>query len=229
MFSDLIEKCSSFQKLAEDKKISVKKNTNPVLQKLSDIEDFDDRIEFAKKQWGKPLGEGSSRTVFGVNEDLIIKIAHNLKGQAQNTVEMDPKTQRSCTNNIVVADAEGKWVIMQNTKPLTKERFKELVGFGFEQFTNALFYKFNNEESDRWPLPRDYEKIEGSQLFVCLAELIFETDQQIGDVGKINSFRELDGRVVLADYGLSREVYKKYYKSDSSSSTSHSPPKTSEK
>jgi len=221
----LYQQCGKFQLLAESPKVSVEKNSNPTLQELSGIKDFEDRVAFAKKHW-KFLGEGSSRTAFQVNDDLIIKVAHNDKGLAQNKVEMDPKAQRSCTNPIVVADAEGKWIVLKSTEPLKEKDFKKMVGFGFESFMNALFYKFNNE-SDQWSPPRDYEEIEKSPLFNCLSDLIFKTDQQIGDIDKISSWRELDGKPVLADYGLSRDVFRSYYKDEGESSSSKSTPKTS--
>lgn len=224
MTLSLYEKCSIFQKLAEKPKVSVEKNSSPILQELSSLKDFEERVDFAKEHW-KFLGEGSSRTAFEIDENLIIKIAHNDKGIAQNKVEMDPKAQRPCTLPMVMADAEGKWIILKNTKPLKEKDFKAKIGIGFTQFMNALFYKFNNE-SDQWSPPRDYEEIEKLPLFNCLSDLIFKTDQQIGDIDKISSWRELDGEPVLADYGLSRDVFRSYYKDEDDSSSS-TPPKTS--
>jgi hypothetical protein len=217
MAISLYDKCLEYQKLAGPK-VSVEKNSNPVLQKLSEIKDFEDRVDFAKERW-KLLGEGSSRTAFQINDKLIIKIAHDKKGISQNLVEMHPKAQMSCTNPIVIADAEGKWVIMRNTDPLTKEEFKKNVGFGFNQFMNALFYKFNNE-SDAWSPPKEYEEIEKSKLFNEVAELVFNNDLLLGDLEKINSWRSLDGRPVIADYGLDKKTYNKYYDKDNSSSSS---------
>lgn len=218
MAISLYDKCLKYQKLAEGPKVSVQENTNPTLEELSSKKSFDDRIEFAKEQW-KFLGEGSSRTAFQLNDKLIIKVAHNDKGIAQNLTEMDPKSQRPCTNPILLADAKGKWVIMKNSEPLTEKEFKKIVGFGFTQFMNALFYKFNNE-SENWSKPKEYDELEKHPLFNCLSSLIFETDQQIGDIDKISSWRELDGEAVLADYGLSRDVYQSFYKDDSKSSSS---------
>lgn len=222
----LYEKCLKFQKLAQDlPKVSLKENSNPILEKLSSLKSFEDRVEFAKKHW-KFLGEGSSRTAFQVNDKIIIKIAHNDKGIAQNKTEMDPKAQRSCTNPILLADAHGKWVLMKSTDSLTEKRFKEIVGFGFSPFMNALFYKFNNE-SNQWSQPREYNEIEKHPLFKCLSELILDTDQQIGDIDKISSWRESDGEVVLADYGLSRDVFRSYYADEDDSSSSSTTPKSS--
>lgn len=213
----LVQKCLNFKKLSEEAKISIEKNSNTILQELSDIKEFSDRVKFAKDKW-KLLGEGSSRTVFEINQELVIKVAHNEKGLFQNKVEMDPKAQRNCTNPVVVADAEGKWIIIKHTSPITKEKFKDIIGFGFDQFMNALFYKFNNE-SDEWSPPKDYEEIERSDFFKCLSLLVLECDLQIGDLDKPSSYGELDGKVVLRDYGLNRKVYDKYYAKNNSNPT----------
>jgi len=225
MVLSLYERCSIFQKLAESPKVSFVKNSNPVLRELSEIKDFEDRVEFAKSKW-KFLGEGSSRTAFEIDEKLIIKVAHNPKGLAQCLTEMDPKAQRPCTLPVVIADAEGKWIIMPNTDSLKEKDFKKLVGFGFTQFMNALFFKFNNE-SDQWAKPRDYEEIEKNPLFNCVAGLVFETDSQLGDIDKASSWRLYDGKPVIGDYGLSRDVFKEYYEDDDDSSSSSSTVKTS--
>jgi hypothetical protein len=217
---DLYRKSVEFERAAGElrvSRVSTQENNDPVLKQLSDIKLFDDRIKFAKDHW-KFLGEGSSRTAFEINDELIIKVSHNDKGLAQTKVEMNPEAQRDCTVPVVVADAEGKWVVIRNSKPLPKTRFKELVGFGFDPFMDALYYKFNNE-TDEKP-PREYDEIEKHPLFICVAELIFSTDQQAGDILKPSSWRELDGKPVISDYGLDRETYQSLYNTDSSSSSS---------
>jgi hypothetical protein len=225
----LLQRCFVFDKVAnKSTKISVEPNKHPVLKELSNIKDFDDRIKFAKKRW-KLLGTGSSRTAFRINKKLIIKIAHNEKGVSQCLNEAQPKAQMSCTLPVVMADAKGKWLIMKATEPLTKEQFKKMVGFGFDQFMNALFAKFNNEDSENFPEPRDYKEIEKSKLFIEVSELVFSTDSLLGDLSKISSWRTLNGRPVISDFGLTKSTYSKYYSSDSSSSSSSKSVKTTEK
>lgn len=227
----LYEKCAKFQKMADDienneelsvSKISVEENNqNPILKELSKIESFDDRVEFADKHY-KELGVGSSRTIFQMDDKtMVIKIAHNDKGIVQNLAEMDPNMQRPCTNHVLIADAKGKWIIVRFTDTVSKESFKKLTGFSFDSFMNGLFYKFNNE-SEKWSPPKHYEEIEQSDFFQCMAGLILDCDLQIGDIDKPSSWGELDGKAVLRDYGLTRKVYKDYYKDDNSSSSSSS-------
>lgn len=219
MISGLLAKSFIFEKMAnKGTKISIEPNSNPILKELSGIREFDDRIKFAKKRW-KMLGEGSSRAAFQINDRLIIKVAFNERGLAQCLTEMKPTAQVSCTLPIIQADAEGKWIIMPNTDPLTKEDFKKMVGFGFGPFMNAIYYKFNNE-SRKWTEPRAYKDIQKNKLFIEVAELVFNNDTQIGDLDKIGSWRQYKGRPVIADYGLNRATFDNLYDKEDSSSSS---------
>src|SRR5271165_3996720 len=120
MSIELFEMCNVFNKLSEltVSKVSVVENNDPVLAELSNIKDFDDRIEFAKKRWDL-LGEGSARAVFDINEKLVLKVATNKKGISQNQIEMNPKMQTTCTAKVYAADANGKWILFQATKTIT--------------------------------------------------------------------------------------------------------------
>jgi hypothetical protein len=225
---DLFNRCKEFEKIAGElsvSKISKEENSDPVLKELSNLKEFKDRVKLAEKHY-KKLGKGSSRTVFQMDDKCILKVAHSDKGIQQNLVEMDPKKQRACTNNVLVADAKSRWIIMPFTETVSKESFKKITGFGFTPFMNALFYKFNNE-SREWSPPKDYEDIQKSDLFKCVSELVLECDSQLGDYDKPSSWGQLDNKVVIRDYGLDRNTYDKMYDGKSKSSTK-SKPKTSE-
>jgi hypothetical protein len=219
MFYDLFNKCAEFEKFTKDVKISIVDNSEPLLKHLSDLKDFEDRIEFADKTFPEKLGGGSSRIVYKLNDELIIKIAYNEKGIAQNLVEAQPEMQKECVNNVLIADAEGKWTIIPFTEKITEEDFKKYIGIGFDQFKNSLYYKFN-AESDDWIKPKNYDEIEKNKFFRCIAELILENDLVIGDIAKSSSFGVVDGKIVLRDGGLDRDVYDEYY-SDHRSSSGH--------
>ena len=47
------------------------------------------RYEYCVEYLGKPVGRGSSRVVFQYNDDIVIKLALNGKGIAQNEAEYD--------------------------------------------------------------------------------------------------------------------------------------------
>lgn len=216
---DLYRLCNEFERLAElsVSKVSVVENHDPILKEISSKKSFDDRVAIAEEHFEK-LGEGSARTIFKINDKLVLKVAHNDKGIVQNLAEMKPQMQRPCTNHVVAADVKGKWILVRFTKNITKEEFKKRVGFKFDDFTESLFYKFNNE-SDNWPPPKAYDEIKKSELFKCIVDLIADCDLQIGDIDKPDSWGELDGKIILRDYGLTREVFNEYYDDGDSSSS----------
>jgi len=219
---ELYKLCNEFERLAElsFSNISIVENTNPILKEISNKKSFDDRVAIAEEHFEK-LGEGSARTIFKVSDKLVLKIARNESGIAQNFEEMKPKTHRSFTNPVLAADIKGKWILVRFTDNINKEQFKKLSGFDFDPFMDALFYKFNNE-SDDWKKPKNYKEITSSLLFKELSKLVLDCDSQIGDLDKINSWGSLDGKLVLRDIGLSRDVYEEFYK-DSESSSKSSP------
>jgi hypothetical protein len=204
MIERLIKQCAEFEKLA----VHLQENTDPVLKQLSDLKSFDERVEFADKRW-KKLGEGSSRTVFEINQFLIIKIAHNEKGISQNENEMKLDLQRPCAAKVIVADPKGKWIISHWTKTITEKEFKEILGFGFKSFVNSLSYAYNNE--DNLTKPREYDEIKHHSFFNCIGKMIVDGDLLIGDLSKISSYGAKDGKIYLRDYGFDKETYKTFY------------------
>jgi len=221
----LFEKCKLFMKRATELKVSLVENSDPILKQLSELKDFDDRVELAEEHWEK-LGEGSARTVFKISDDLIIKIATSDKGLAQCQVESEFDLQAPCVATVVVADPKGKWIISHFTDTMTKDDFKKIIGYGFDNFMSCLFFAYNNE-SDQWEKePKKYDEIRKLTLFKCLGSLVVSGSLLIGDISKPSSFGLRNGKVLLRDYGLDKETWIKWY-DDRSSSPSSSPPKTS--
>jgi len=210
---ELFNKCASFADSVNVSKISIIKGTDPFLQELSLIKKPEKRVEFAKKSF-KLIGEGSARAAFLIPVGRVLKVAKNEKGMAQNCLEAKPEMQRDCTNRIIMADPEGKWIIVKRAKKISEEKFEELTGFSFDDFTDSLFYKFNNEsDSDK---PDNYSDIIKSDLFRSIAQMMVELDNdlQLGDLYRISSWGESEGKPVIVDYGLDRDIYQEYYEDD---------------
>lgn len=195
-----------------------------VLSKLTSLKSFDERNDVANEHWEK-LGEGSARAVYRISKDLIIKIAINDKGLLQNKVEMKVDLQVSCAIPVIVADPNGKWLITYFSEDLTKEKFKDITGFGFDMFMNSLFYAYNNESDNK--KPKEYDQIKNHLLFKCLGKMIIDANLLIGDLQKPSTFGIRNNKVYIRDYGFNKDVYEKEYNSGSNSSSSSSTTKTS--
>lgn len=208
-------------KLAEDfaelagSKGRIVENNDEILKEISSLKDFDKRVELAEENFEK-LGEGSSRTIFQISDSLVLKVAHKEAGIQQNSEEMRIKSP--CLNNVLAADTEGKWIIVRWTENITEDDFEDVVGISFKTFGKALYYKMNNEVHD--DKPKDYEEIIEHPLFKCLITAVVKYDLQTGDISKISSWGLLDGKVLLRDFGLTKEVFADYYEADDDNTTS---------
>jgi hypothetical protein len=211
-FNCISKRCHIFEKLASEEKtsieISVVKNNDEFLSKLSSLKSFDDRIELLKDHF-KMLGEGSSRMVFDFGKDKIIKLAKNDLGIAQNLEEARISAQRTITNSIIVADPKGKYNIMRKIDLINKDEFKKLTGMDFADYAKALHYKFNNENN--YEKPKTYDKLIENDFFKDVVKFIADCDLQIGDLKKINSYGIFNDKVVISDFGLSRDVFNELY------------------
>ena len=192
------------------------RSNEEMLKEIFDLPNFEDRVEKASKNkdW-KKLGEGSSRTIFQISDSLILKIAHNEAGIAQNEAEM--AMHSPCLNNILAADSDARWVITRFSETMEKKDFEEYTGFPMDTFMRSLLDTFNNEHHE--PLPKEHEEIKQLPLFRELVKLVLKHQLQLGDCRKTSSWGMLDGRPVLRDFGLTKEVYKDHYKSDSSTTS----------
>lgn len=211
--TSLFNKCAAFAKMVVSGH-SVKENTNPLLKSLSDAKDFEDAVKIADDKLDK-LGEGSARAVYKISDKLIIKVAINDRGIAQNLSEMSFDAQCDCLAKVHLADGKGKWLVMEFTKSINNDEFTKLVGHSLKTFSDALFYAFNNE-SDDFSKPRDYDTIKKLPLFQCLGKVIMSENSLIGDWSKLSSYGELNGKVLVRDYGFNKHSHKLYQSSSSS-------------
>ena len=221
MSKELFNLTSLYLKLASSgPKISVVENKDPVLKELSEIKDFDDSVEFAKKQDWELLGEGSARIVFQIDEKRIIKVALDDKGLAQNLTESYPEMQGPYTIPVLIFDPRGKWIIEAWTSNISKVDFKKYIGVGFDAFMSALDFAMNNN-SDDWKDPKEYDEIKRLPLFKYLVDVVVNGKLLIGDISKESSFGLLDGKKIVLRYlGLSKKNFHDYYSDDDSSSKS---------
>lgn len=127
------------------------------LKELSNIEHYSHRINWAKQKY-KYISSGSSRKVFHYSDTLVIKIAYNGKGIAQNMAECDiwrfaQPNQRKVLAAIVDSCPHNTWVLQKKIHKKLSEGSD--VAYNFYTHKKAKVFDslrqldFNNEDTMR--------------------------------------------------------------------------------
>lgn len=160
----------------------------------------------------KEIAKGSSRNVFDFGE-TVIKIARNQKGIEQNKVERDiGKIKPDCVPNLIMFSDDCSWNVFEKVEPVTKEEFEKLTNITLTILHELLKYK---KDRKRKNIDVDYKKenqIQNNKLLNELSQLIERYNLSVGDMVRISSWGQKNGKVLLIDFGLTSEIYQKYYK-----------------
>ena len=176
-----------------------------ILNQLSSLETFKDRIDYAEKHL-EHLSSGSSRLIYKLPDGRVLKLAKNEKGIAQNKVEANPKMKSKYINPTIRSDKNGIWKLSPYLNKITEKEFEKLTDVNFKEFGKALEHKINKESK-----PGDYDKISKLDLFKELVRLNKDFDILIGDMIRISSWGTKDDLPILLDTGLSEKIWDKFY------------------
>jgi hypothetical protein len=198
---------------------------------LKKIQDPLERIKYAAANLPL-LGHGSSRVAFALpNTKYVLKLARNDKGFAQNQQEVEVFT--SPTSQPVIAKIfdsadDYSWLTSETVKEFPDSeqgmnQFYQTTGLNFSLLSKILGligdYKQGWRENLGQAFARNsqiFQNIQKNYLnhpFVkALESLMLNEGLAAGDLSKVEHYgRTADGRVVLLDYGLTKEVWKKHY------------------
>ena len=178
------------------------------------------RIKYCNEKLRR-ISSGSSRVVYQVDDEKVLKIAKNQKGIAQNDAENDWVIQRSdSVAKVFETDKDGLYNEMELASKVSPSIFKSLVGFDFNKITDYLPYAVNKLIAgvrERYVMPTENEInfINNSEWLQNLTNLVAEMEMPMGDLFKLNSYgvvkRNGNPYVVLIDYGLTNQIYNDYY------------------
>ncbi len=118
------------------------------LNKLS----YNKKVAYCKSFLGNPVGSGSSRMVFQIDDERVLKLAKNVKGIAQNEAECSTlndyyKNTYSLFPKIFMYDGEHttmysydgdkepsfQWIVSEYVLPAKAQDFKKVIGFTWKQ------------------------------------------------------------------------------------------------
>lgn len=190
---------------------------------LYTLKTYQDVLAYSQESL-KEIGKGSSRTVFALTSRFVLKVAHNQLGIAQNAAEVEIYTNpysKPIAAKIIEYGKGYIWIISEIVKPINDIRdFKRYAGIPFHLLDKAIELSIDRgdrvEEIINFVFRKDIIKtysIKDSVISWVKDVLITlaKTDLMPGDLFELSHWgKTSDGRVVLLDYGFTKDVAKAY-------------------
>ena len=187
------------------------------------LNSFNKRIKYCEAKLYR-ISSGSSRIVYRVDDEKVLKLAKNQKGLAQNEVEI------SFGNDYAIGEIIAKtfdhhpqnlWVEMELAEKLSKGKFKQITGFNCGDYCNAVIKYGNavNHRLNRMTADIDPDLLEQmwEDYDFCyeIFDFIGNYGLPVGDLLRLSTYgvvkRDGGEQVVIIDYGLTEEVNTTYY------------------
>lgn len=195
------------------------------LQQLASIPTYAGRLKYCKQQLGNPIGSGSSRTVFQIDDEKVLKLAKNQKGIAQN--EKENEVSRYYSADIfpeVYENAEDfSFLVSDFVLPAKPQDFVQLLGIKWDDYVALVTRLYLNYANNRqaWAIgdamdsERANELLENNEWLYELQCYMGDYGIPFGDLVRIANYglTNKDGhtKLVILDSGLDEEILNSYY------------------
>lgn len=177
---------------------------------------------------GKIFGAGGSRQTFILTSKLILKLAVNEKGLEQNKTEYEISQKfPNITAKVYKTGPEYYYIVSELVRPITNwDEFENLTKINWVVFRDIMsaLAKTNSESLSTVVLSQktlsqltfltayQVKKFFKEPLVVSLFEVVKKGGLSIVDLQRVEHYgKTADGRIVLLDYGLSHDTWKKLY------------------
>ena len=195
------------------------------LQGVKDRSEYQDKInhflkggyDYCVKMLGDPIGNGSSRAVFQIDDTRVLKLTTNMKGIAQNKAEVMAYQQAADKTfmPIIYNDSDMEnyfYVISEYVLPANVEDFKKVLGIPFDTLRDII-YNYDMEYA-----------MEGYKHLPMVCELLqyittmFKSGINIHDWVNLDNWgmTNRNGKTIMLtlDIGFTRDVAKNFYNSN---------------
>ena len=194
---------------------------------LKQLKTFRDRKNYCDKYLGFNVGSGSSRLVYQLDDEKVLKLAKNEKGIAQNEEEYSFGQDNfvDVTPNIFneMCDLVNfTFIVSEYVLPAKEKDFMELYGINFNTFisvinTVGVWYGRKRNLSAQVLSDDEMEYLQDKNPDIKeFVDYVSNYNPPIGDMLRLANYgmviREGSPQIVLLDSGLSDEIYNKYYK-----------------
>ena len=174
--------------------------------------------ELARKYQLKPIGRGSGRIVLAVDDESVLKLARNRPGQEQNLFEESfySEQQNPVLNQVLDCASDGCWIRSRRAKRLDDRFWLQLsdqIKLSPTQIGDSISRLFAPGGIKPPNLTETaYSRFLATDFGQNLHRLL-DTDLDCEDLAEFGSeqYGMIDYKPVIVDYGLSKEIGKKYY------------------
>jgi len=193
-----------------------------------DMDEFKSLTSFAARtryceEHLQRISSGSSRIVYKIDDEKVLKLAKNKKGLAQNEVEGEYSQYHDIEDIVArVFDIhpDNLWIEMELARKLTKGNFKQITGFNWEDYTKVI-HNYGIDHSGRgrgfrYDVDKSIEEEMWENEFTYeMLSFIGNYGVPTGDLIRTSSYgvvkRDGQDAIVMIDYGLTSDVYTSYY------------------
>lgn len=187
------------------------------------LKTFKSRVDYCEKYLTR-ISSGSSRIVYKIDDEKVLKLAKNAKGVAQCEKEI------SLSNDYYIADLvancfeshpDSLQVEMELARKVKKSDFQKIIGVPFEDYQRYINqYYVANIKNRRNYIDNDIiEKCEENEFITSINDYIASYgigDIGVGDLCKLSTYgivkRNGEDSIVMIDYGIDEYISNKYYK-----------------
>ena len=191
---------------------------------------FAKKIRYCKDMLGFPIGNGSSRMVFQIDDEKCLKLAKNAKGIAQNEQESTVLTDHYKAKFSIfpkmyedVSDMDKfQWIVSEYVLPAKAKDFKVATGYDWktvQMFIATVCARYDRNsnqliDDDTMEQIMEYDE-EHSGFFLELEGYLCDYQMPVGDYLRLANWgmtkRYGEPYMVILDDGLTDDIFKKYY------------------
>ena len=191
------------------------------MDSFKQLKTFAERIRYCEEHLSK-IGAGSSRIVYKIDNEKVLKLAKNNKGIAQNEAEYDIFKTAYYADNLAAevfdVDDHYLWIEMELAEKCKPSTFKQLIGVDINTFGMYIRNEYSDYKRGKKLFrldQEDLEKLENSDFAIDMVNLVLETDIAPADLGRLSSYgivkRNGQPEIVLVDYGATEDIISKFY------------------
>ena len=199
------------------------------IEYMKNIKSLKGRYEYCKQFLGNPVGRGSSRVVFQYDDNIVIKLALNGKGIAQNEAEY----YKLCDSLLDVfpkvyndfSDIDNfKFITTEYVLPATDSDFEHCLGVDFNTYCDVIGTWMKWAKGGRFELPYYIHELSAEEIEEITSygnwenlEWYFQNYnvEGFGDLIRIANYgmtnRNGNPEIVILDSGLTLDVWEKHY------------------